>query len=240
MKGALLSRKLPKWPQMLVTGVPVTKKQALEIIRRTDTFFTCGYDGNNNDWNKTVRVMVGLPKEEWWRVKNEDAAKFDKKRRDWKKKWGCVYTDYVHNSWVSCAFIFGAHGWCHPDGTIGFVDNVGKWPTVEEVYNDWCLLARTFKFLKVAVTLMDGEQGEDEKKPVVSMVIEKGKVRLVDPYDYNVHIEHKAPKERDFEDSTLILGTGGEIGISKDVIQDWVKEQKRKQAKRRAKCLTKS
>lgn len=36
----LLDRGLPKWPQMLVTGASVTKEQALEIIRRTDSFFS--------------------------------------------------------------------------------------------------------------------------------------------------------------------------------------------------------
>jgi len=35
----LFERSLPKWPQMLVTGSPVSEEQALEIIRRTDNFF---------------------------------------------------------------------------------------------------------------------------------------------------------------------------------------------------------
>lgn len=39
MNTELMERSLPKWPQMIVTGTPVSEMQALEIIRRTDVFF---------------------------------------------------------------------------------------------------------------------------------------------------------------------------------------------------------
>ena len=44
----LLGRSLPKWPQFLLSGQSILREQALEIIRRTDSFFAFPkYAGNN-------------------------------------------------------------------------------------------------------------------------------------------------------------------------------------------------
>lgn len=162
---------LPKWPQMYVTGVPVTEEQAKEIIRRTDTFFTRGYNGNEHDWNRKVSRALKMPFFDhtlaWWG-----------KSEEWKKRWGVISTAYVHNSWVSCSFIGGPHGWCHPNGNIGFIDNVGKWPSAESVLRDWMTLAEEFPFLDIGVTLNDGESCE-ETCPVIAFSVKNGKVRVV-------------------------------------------------------------
>ena len=57
----LLDRGLPKWPQMLVTGASVTKEQALEIIRRTDSFFSYPH-GNDHAFVEEAVRLVGFPK----------------------------------------------------------------------------------------------------------------------------------------------------------------------------------
>ena len=112
-----------------------------------------------------------------------------KNEAKWREAWGVVPTNYVHNDWISCAFVGGPHGWCHPDGTIGFCNNIGKWPSIEEVYSDWKQLAEIFPYIEVEATLMNGEECEDGTKPVVSFLIRNGKVTLVDPDNHNLHDE---------------------------------------------------
>lgn len=51
---------LPKWPQCVIFGNPVTKEQALEIIRRTDNFFN-GYFGNNHEFDNSAAQICRLP-----------------------------------------------------------------------------------------------------------------------------------------------------------------------------------
>lgn len=168
-----LDRNLPKWPQMIVTGRPVKEVQARGIIRRTDTFFTHGYTGNDHEWDDEVKKAVGLP------IGRPSLDVYDQEDA-WKRKWECVSTQYVHNSWISCPFIFGPHGWCHPDGQIGFEDNVGKWPSVIDILEDWSELAREFPFLDLGVTLMNLESGENDKRPVVDMRVRDGRVSLLE------------------------------------------------------------
>lgn len=195
----LLDRGLPKWPQMLVTGAPVTQTQALEIIRRTDSFFSFPH-GNDHAFVEEAIRLIGFPEEPVGPRRNGSDAKaekeffdafnmFWKNQSQWREEWGCLGTQYVRNDWVSSCFISGPHGWCHPDGTIGFSDNVGKWPTVEEVKHDWEILAKEFSFLEVEVTLMDKESCEENSQPVVSMLIRNGHVSLVDPDERDIHAE---------------------------------------------------
>jgi hypothetical protein len=112
----------------------------------------------------------------------------------WRKAWGCIPTEYVHNAWIACAFVYGPHGWMHPDGQIGFIDNVGKWPAATDVYADWRALAAAFPFVTAGVTLFDGEASEERTlHPVVSFRVAGGAVEVVDPEAADVHAGHPAP-----------------------------------------------
>jgi len=194
----LINRYLPKWPQMIVSGVSVTPEQAKEIIRRTDNFFTSGYGGNDHEYDFGVKILLGMPvyqRNDGYCRNRETARKYGidlpvqpekymeviEAEIKWREEWGCLHTNYVRNAWVSSSFIFGPHGWCHPDGQIGYIDNVGKWPSVEEILEDWKLLAAAFPFLDIAVTLMDGEESENGKNPVVGIRVENGEAVLVEP-----------------------------------------------------------
>jgi len=183
-----LGRNLPKWPQMIVTGRPVKEVQARGIIRRTDRFFTHSRGGNDHEWNAEVKKSVGMPMDDY---------AYDE-TRDWRKKWDCVVTEYVHNSWVSCSSIFGPNGWCHPDGMIGYTRYVGDWPHVVDILEDWSTIAREFPFLDLGITLLDrGESGEDEDggRPVVDICVQDGRVAFFDNGD--VHGSRvPAPTER--------------------------------------------
>ena len=171
----LLHRSLPKWPQMIVTGKTLDEEQALEIIRRTDRFFACPI-GNNHDFVEEAKKIVRYPDGGY-----DDVIK-------WEKRWGYIPLGYVENDWISSAFIYGANGWCHPDGTIGFALNIGKWPEVWEVLEDWKRLAQAFPFLEVEATLMSNEH-HCPSEPVVSFLVRNGTVELVDPKLRNIHTE---------------------------------------------------
>lgn len=171
----LLSRTLPKWPQMIVTGKTLEEEQALEIIRRTDRFFACPI-GNNHNFVEKAKNIVKYPKDGY-----NDII-------EWEEKWGYISLEYVENDWISSAFIYGPHGWCHPDGSIAYALNIGKWPEVPEILNDWETIAQAFPFLEAEVTVMNNEH-HCPSEPVVSFLIRDGEVELVDPKVRNIHME---------------------------------------------------
>lgn len=217
---------LPKWPQMIVTGKPVTVEQAKEIIFRTDRFMTDASEysgGNARDFNAAYRTKAGLDLLMEERTYPEGhkymSTDWEKQERLYEKA-GFISTGYVHNDWASCAFIFGPHGWCHPNGTIAFADNVGKWPSIEEVYQDWAAIAHAFPFLDINVTLMSGESCEDDTEPVINFRVLDGEVTVREP-DLSVH-EGGRPAERDIEEAIKWIGmSGGELGLPRQWYDDY-------------------
>ena len=177
----LLTRSLPKWPQMLTTGSPVTPDQAKEIIRRTDTFLIEGYGGNDDVWDARLAARLRMPHFRGYsKASPPTSLNWEESQRqndNWRKAWGAIRTEYVQNSWISTFFIHGPHGWCWPDGRIAYVDNVGRWPSVEAVLQDWSAIAKVFPFLDLAATLMSGECCEDTV-PVVTILVKEGMARV--------------------------------------------------------------
>jgi hypothetical protein len=197
---------LPKWPQMRVVGDPVSEELAKEIIIRTDHFFDAYHSSNSHDFDKECRKLFGMPErqdlyEEWQKVfAIYDKADATLKEKEWASKesdrlhkiedkyWnfynklhediGYIKNAYIYNNWFSSCFIFGPHGWMNPDGTIGYIDNIGKWPDVESVYDYWVKIAKEYPMLNIRITLMDGEGCEKNIKPVVTMKVSNGKVRF--------------------------------------------------------------
>lgn len=225
---------LPKWPQMIVSGEKVTEEQAFEIIFRTDEFLTSAHSysgGNNHRFNDWYREAADLNKLQITRKYPEG---HEYKDVDWhlqeklREALKVISTEYVHNTWASSSFIFGPHGWCHPDGTISYTDNVGKWPSIREVYNDWEKLAKEFQFLDVHVTLMSGEQSEDDSYAVINFHVHDGVVDICAP-DESVH----NVASRDFSDSGLMSSflTRSEQGLplswcnrAADLVKDQVQK----------------
>ena len=180
----LLNRGLPKWPQMIVTGPSIAEDLALEVIRRTDAWFVSGQGCNDHAGDRRLARRFRMPHFRDHSVQHPDdfdwGAHWDRGER-WTKAWGAIATTYVRNSWIGSSFIHGPHGWCHPDGTLHHIDNVGKWPSVEEIRTDWQTLATAFPFLVLTVTLMSGEECEEDARPVVAMRVADGQVRLMEP-----------------------------------------------------------
>lgn len=236
MDNELMNRVLPKWPQMIVTGEKLTIEQAMEIIRRTDSFFNY-QSGNNRNFIKKAIEVLEIPQDnksnsDFKRDNGEVDFELYRKYLDsyyeksnlWKEKWRYIYTEYVKNDWISSSFIKGAHGWCHPDGTIYYDDNVGKYPEVQEIYNEWSLLAKEFPFLKVGITLMDGEECEHNTSPIVSMKIENSVVTLIDPKLENVHKNHETPNHKESIEEILMkrfTNNSFENAISLSTLKEW-------------------
>jgi hypothetical protein len=230
----LLERGLPKWPQMLVSGTPIKPEQALEIIRRTDEFFRHP-SGNDQYFVDTWRKKFGMPAElpysraskmpdkEWW-------ALIDKQRKEmaaWQKEWGVMDDpQYVTNTWLSSCYIGGPYGWCWPDGTILFRENVGKWPSVEDVLADWSDIAKTFPFLELGVDLRSAENCE-ENESVVGFLVKGGAVEVVDSQKMNPLNGFPAlPSDSSLEaqlDARIASGfnPASEHGISDEVLEKW-------------------
>jgi hypothetical protein len=232
-------RGLPKWPQMLVTGTPVTVEQAKEIIFATDSTLTSTWMGGGNDrrfqeWIKEITGYIKINPGEWGAAKpfsemteEEKIADRDLQNRRWRaeaalrERAGFIETSYVSNNWASCAFIFGAHGWCHPTGMISYIDNVGKWPGVREVYDDWVKIAERWKFLNIYVTLMSGESSDDATTPVVSFHVHDG---IVETFEGTLEPHQNKPLERNFEVELNVNCIIGNYSREQGLPRQWIVE----------------
>lgn len=213
---------LPKWPQMLVWGVSVTEAQAKDIILRTDSFMTetYGYPGGRDHvwvtWAQTELGIHHLAVDETpgsWIRKSEIS-------RLLREAIGFVDTEYVPNRWASSAFIYGPHGWCHPNGTIWYEDNIGKDPCARAVFEEWQALAQAFPYLDLTVTLFDGEECEEDRNAVVSFRVKEGAVALLD--------EPLVPTDRPLTQRNIteaiqrrLLSPDGRHGLDKQWIVDY-------------------
>ena len=90
----------------------------------------------------------------------------------------------LHKAMAS-SYIGGPHGWCDWQGQI-FTNsyNIGKWPSTQEVYEEWRCIATAFPFLSLKCQLFDGETCEEEErelKPIIQFNVSQGQVTLCEP-----------------------------------------------------------
>ncbi|MCM1322904.1 MAG: hypothetical protein NC218_01825 [Acetobacter sp.] len=219
---------LPKWPQCVIYGDRVTKEQADEIIRRTDNFYRWQF-GNNHQFVEEAKRILRIPQYEHFTEDSSNGdefdtnwAAYDKARKEWNEKWGYVETEYIHNDYISCSWIGGPNGWCHQDGRIGNCHNIGKWPKVEEVYNDLMTIAKAFPFVHMFCTLSDREETEEGGHTVVSFEVRDGKVEVVD--DIPLHEALNRCCEESVEtrfNPYMLFNNSRENYYRLDQLQDW-------------------
>jgi hypothetical protein len=205
---------LPKWPQCIIHGKKITEEQALEIIRRTDTFFEsylCG--GNNKSFNEKARKICKIPQMSKDFETYHEWVNRDKK---WTEKWKKISLNFLSNSWVSSAFIYGPHGWCHPDGTIEYHFNIGKWPEVEEIYDDLIILSEHFPFLEMDVTIMSKEWVEEENIPIITLRLKDGEITFIDDF-LDVDLSFSTSNDK----IVVFKGPKAENYFSLNQIQKW-------------------
>jgi hypothetical protein len=219
---------LPKWPQMIVRGTPVTVEQAKEIIRRTDRSFTGTLSGNDHATNRVIAKKIGMPAGTFYDPRDR-APNYDWDAVEaFRTAWGAIYTEYVTNDWIACCFIGGPHGWCHPDGTIFYSDNVGKYPGVEDVARDWAAILMEFPILDLTATLMSGESCEEDAEPVCTITVRDGRVVVGPPQN-----DFQRPADRDVEEYVRRLSAdpvGRECAIPMAWIDEWAAQYRAKLA----------
>lgn len=182
----LFDKELPKWPALIVRGKSVTKDQAKEIIIRTDSFEFCS---NDREFEGDIHELIYGVRSNWINLTDKlqkelniskDAAWDLTKEK--KVAYGVLDLDYLTNSRIVSSWIGGPKGWCSWDGYIGTNNyNIGKWPSVQAVYNEWVKIAAAFPFLDLKCQLLNAECGEENLAPVVEYVVKDGKVELVEP-----------------------------------------------------------
>ena len=178
VRQALSDVTLIKWPQMIVTGASVTREQAKEIIIRTDPFFSdVALYAGGNDQEFTIRyqqqsgVLAAVScSDQQIRERVQEAVDSVVKP---------IPLDYLDNDWASSGFVYGPHGWCQPDGTIEYHDNIGKWPEAVELYDEWQSVARAFPYLSLFASFMDAESCDTDASVVLQFVLHEGAVRVV-------------------------------------------------------------
>lgn len=157
---------LTKWPRLLVVGNRVTREQANEILIRT-----CVPEylsGNDRAWDELVGRIMGMDLRDDWHDIPELRDNAPKRLAWLKERWaardaretelGIFGSEYLHTSRIASSFIGGPHGWCDWDGVI-FTDsyNVGKWPSTEEITEQWKDIAEAFPFLTLRSQLLTDE-----------------------------------------------------------------------------------
>ncbi len=159
---------LPKWPECQVWGEGVTEDQAAQIIIRTQSFnFFC----NDSEFeNLLYSAAEAVGKERW------DKSQY------LSEKYKSLNLEYLQTDRIASCWIGGPNGWINWNGKIEqFGKNIGKWPDVETVYNEWCLIAETFPFLKLTCQLFNGESLEDDTRAVIQFNVDSGKVTMLIP-----------------------------------------------------------
>lgn len=190
MEKNLFEVELPKWPALVVIGESVTKEQAMEILIRTDSlYFGC----NDKEWEEELNFIVfgfktrniddKLKEKHGILPKDGYRPEFYEIKESYQNRYAPIQLQYLNNHRIASSWIGGAHGWCSWDGTIGCSNyNIGKWPSVQEVYEDWVCIASEFPFLDLRCQLMNEEAGESESiKPLVEFRIKDGKVLVCEP-----------------------------------------------------------
>ncbi len=174
MENPLFQLTLPKWPECRVKGKTVTREQAAEIIIRTQDFW---FTTNDNHFASLLYSEAGID----YVDNTYPHVNFDQVRET-REKYGCLDLEYLINERICSSYIGGPNGWINWEGQIQqFGKNIGKWPSVETVYEEWVKIAEAFPFLELVCQLFSGEGCEEETNPVVEFVISGGKVELKNP-----------------------------------------------------------
>ena len=235
-------RGLPKWPALIVTGKAVTKEQASEIIIRTNGDSSC----NDNEFSNRVAELIYDVKIPDHLIHNYDQVNtaIEKKlgieegeeREKWSKVWGyrdekraeleIIELSYLHNSRICSSWIGGPHGWCDWEGNIECSNyNIGKWPGIEEVYNEWKKIAKAFPFLDLRCQLANHEASSPEMSenpgPVVEFIVKGGKVKMVEPKEYLKIPVFGPMRNLSYRDS--------EIGCTLEMLETGIKQIKAKE-----------
>jgi len=171
---------LPKWPGLLVWGRPVNTVQASIIIIRTMPSYLSGAD---QIWMNKVSNILDID--------SNGIILSEEEIKTLKDRLGFLELFYLYNERIMSLYTGGIHGWCNWDGRIYCNSfNIGKWPSVNELFDEWSRIAESFPFLDLESQILDKSIGffepeyQEQPKPLIKFSIKDGKVKIQeDPGD---------------------------------------------------------
>lgn len=206
MDQSLFKIALPKWPLLVVLGKPVSIDQAEEIILRTDYYVTYP-QSNDKKFDREYCKLINRPLnyENGHKVHpNGTKTHVIQSETDQKflKKINSLDIYCLRNQRINSSYIGGRHGWCNFSGNIITSNyNIGKWPSVEGVYEEWEIIAKAFPFLDLTCQLVDREYDKDYEvkgyKVLIEYVVKEGKVKVQKPKGqllFNDSLEDDCPE----------------------------------------------
>lgn len=208
-------RDLTKWPRLIVVPdktEPVTREQANEILLRTNGPY---FATNDRAFEKAMADVLGIEMIQreaggyrYWDMSWKAAS-------EWYASIGGLDLHYLNNSRIVSSWIGGPHGWLNWGGNVGCSTwNIGKWPSYEEVSEDWSAIAAAFPYLDLHAQLITDE-GEGDV--AAQWRVTGGQAALVEP------VEQFKPRELSDMDVMLrITGHGGERGVSLERLREAV------------------
>ena len=231
---------LIKWPQCVIVGKPVTIEQAKDILVRTDMFFK-GFGGNAVSYNQDIWKEIGIE----YSYDIKDWVAYYKQKNAFWKKHKIIELEYLDNGYISNCYVGGCHGWCHPNGTIHFRENIGKWPEWNEIYKECKAIAKAFPYLDMQVYLFNQEHDCEDmydypKQCVGGFKIKNGKVYLLNKKDfldahakeldlpYTSYFDYMLKQKRDIfgknADKEVLSKYRGEVFFSKEEFRKYFKK----------------
>lgn len=167
---------LPKWPAFVVQGKKVEPELAAEILIRTDIYLPdYTYGSNDKDFCRAINGLFGIPVERDGDNVMEYFNRVDRLRDRLNK----IPLEYLANARIASSWVGGPHGWIDWNGNVFCHNsNIGKWPSVEAVAEEWAVIAEAFPQLDLVCQLHSAEAGFGEAwdGPVVEFVVKDGQV----------------------------------------------------------------
>jgi hypothetical protein len=157
---------------------------------------------NDHAWEREVLAVLGVPvnhTEKWFNAASYEGA------QAWYRSINGLDLHYVSNSRIMSAWIGGPHGWLDWDGNVGCSTwNIGKWPSLEAVTEDFTAIAAAFPYLNFHAQLITNGGDEETGEVAAQYRVIGGVAALVEP------IERFTVSDPPF----TFLIRGGERGVS--------------------------
>ena len=177
----LTTFELEKWTGCLIQGPTLSKEWAERICLQTSSFYL--FTNSKHLLKEYYDVLKigykerGHPYDHDYYVYESD----DKRIKELTKSCNLIEDiHYLTNSSI-CSASLGNPNWIHWDGTIKKCANLGKWPSAQNIYDEWRVIAKRFPILKLTCQLLNGELSYgnvDELEPIIQFNIDNGKVDI--------------------------------------------------------------
>jgi len=167
-----------KWPGLVVMGEPVTELQAAEILVRTANWPLSGNCGVERPFNQLAGVACT------WARGLEYAERKARSEQNLhiKQEFGALELSFLRNARIVSSWVGGPHGWCDWAGKIASCNyNIGKYPSVERVTEEWGILARAFPFLDLRCQVLSDKTCMDDLIPTAEWRVVGGTATLRAP-----------------------------------------------------------